>query len=264
MGATMKRIRRPMSGQIIFAAVGRRHIYFLAFVLLLACAYVLASARTEPVRSLLFDDEGIVTVAVDAGHGGRDPGAIGFAGTLEKDVTIAIALELEKTLEGAGLATLMTRTVDDELLGDPEAPHRQRADLIARAELVNSSDVDLFVSIHANSFPDPELRGAQTFHLAGDDAGWRLAVHIQNALVRSLGPNRRRATAADLRILSDVNVPAVVVEAGFLTNPDDEKLLNDETYQKKVAEAVTDGILEYVKEQGRFQTIPAVPERAVP
>src|SRR5690625_886880 len=168
MGATMKRMRRPIWGQVIFAAVGRRHIYFLAFLLLLACAYVLASARTKPVQSVLRDDERVVTVAVDAGHGGPDPGAIGFAGTLEKDVTIAIALHLEKALEHAGLATLMTRTTDDELLGDPEAAHRQRADLIARAELVNSSDTDLFVSIHANSFPDPELRGAQTFHLAGD------------------------------------------------------------------------------------------------
>lgn len=261
----MYRARRPMFGKTIFVAVHRRQVYFLAFAFLLALTYIFASGRDKPVHSIVRDEKApVVTVAIDAGHGGRDPGAIGVAGTIEKDVTLAIALKLEQTLKQAGMLTVMTRTTDDDLIGDRHVPHRQRADLIARAELVNSSAADVFVSLHANSFPNESLRGAQTFHLDGDDAGWRLAVHIQNALVRGLGPNRRRATSADLRILSDVEVPAAVVEVGFLTNPQEEQLLNDDEYQERVARAIADGIVAYVEEQPRWRSAPTVPTRTKP
>lgn len=248
--------RWPFVRKPIFVAVPRRQTYFVAFVLLLLAAYIVAPGGSRPTHSVLREDEGVWKIAIDAGHGGPDPGAVGVAGTLEKDITLAIALELDKILRAAGFATVMTRTDDADLVGDQSVPHRQRADLIARAELVNTSNADVLVSLHANSFENPSLRGAQTFHYEGDDGGWRLALHVQNALVRNLAPNNRRVASADFRILNDVNVPAVVVEAGFLTNPDEERLLNDGDYQKRVAQAVADGIVAFLQEQRRLRPGP--------
>lgn len=248
--------RKPM-----FVVISRRHLYFVAFLLVLACVYGLTFGRTETALSVLRDEEPRWKVAIDAGHGGPDPGAVGVAGTLEKDIALAVALHLEHVLHEFGAATVMTRRDDADLVGDRDVPHRQRADLIARAELVNASQADVFVSLHANSFPNPSLRGAQAFYAEGDDGGWRLALHIQSALGRALAPNSRRAAAADLRILHDVHAPAVVVEVGFLTNPTEEQLLNDDEYQKRVARAVADGIVAYLNEQRRVPSVPTRPGR---
>lgn len=261
--AAVKRVRWPQFGKPVFLVVHRRQVYFLAFVLLLALTYAFAAGYSQPVGSLLRDEEPYATVAIDAGHGGPDPGAVGAEGTLEKHITLAIALQLDGILRGAGLTTVLTRTADQDLVGDEEVPHRQRADLIARAEVVNASKADAFVSLHANSFPNPALRGAQTFYFEGDDGGWRLALHIQNALNRALPANNRRAAAADLRILHDVQSPAAVVEVGFLTNPAEELLLNDEEYQRRVAQAVADGIVSYLLEHRR-RPLPLAPERPAP
>lgn len=261
---TVKRVQRLLRRRAIFITVHRRHVYFVAFVVMLAVTYAIAAPRSKPVQSVVRNEERVAKIAIDAGHGGPDPGAIGVAGTREKDVTLAIALKLEQTLRAAGLQTLMTRTTDDDLVQERSVPHRQRADLIARAALVNAGGADLFISLHANSFPSPSLAGAQTFHLDDDDDGWRLAVHIQNALVRELGPNQRRAAPAELRILSDVNVPSAVVEVGFLSNSEEEALLNDPAYQGRVAQAVANGVLAYLNEQRRRQQSPVQPARPVP
>jgi len=201
-------------------------------------------------------------VAIDAGHGGPDPGAVGPSGVLEKDVTLAIALKLEEVLKQAGIETVMTRTGDYDLVRGEEVPHRQRADLIRRAELVNHSGAQLLLSLHANSFPDPAWSGAQTFYLEGDELSFVLATHVQTAMVRELrdlGPNRRRPASADLRILRDVHVPAVVVEVGFLSNPSEERLLRQEDYQARVAQAVANGVLSFFAEYERREGAPGRP-----
>lgn len=252
----LAKLRWPFVRKPVFVVVPRRQIYFVAFALLLLATYIVAPGGSRPTHSVLREEDGVWKIAIDAGHGGPDPGAVGAAGTLEKDVALAIALKLDKILRESGYATVMTRTDDTDLVGDRSVPHRQRADLIARAELVNGSNADLFVSLHANSFENPALRGAQTFHFTGDEGGRRLATHIQNALVRSLAPNNRRIASADFRILNDVLVPAVVVEAGFLTNAEEERLLNDADYQQRVAQAVADGIASYVQEQRRLRPSP--------
>lgn len=195
-------------------------------------------------------------VAIDPGHGGPDPGAIGVSGSREKDITLAIALKVEQVLKHAGIETVMTRTGDYDLVRGEDVPHRQREDLTRRAALVNRSNAQLFVSLHANSFPSATWSGAQTFYLNEDEDSFRLATHVQSALVRELrdlGPNRRRAASADLRILRDVNVPAVVIEVGFLSHPEEESLLQQTEYQARVAQAIANGILAFVAEQERHR-----------
>lgn len=228
------------------------------FVLAVLAAFALLSWQARRVGVPVSDLSRGRVVAVDAGHGGPDPGAIGVTGAREKDITLAIALKLEHLLKHAGIETIMTRTGDYDLVRGEDVPHRQREDLIRRAELVNNSGAQLFVSLHANSFPGANWSGAQTFYLDDDERGFRLATHIQGALVRELrelGRNRRRAAAADLRILRDVDVPTVVIEVGFLSNPAEEALLQQADYQGRVAQAIANGVLSYLAEQERHGSV---------
>src|SRR5690606_37005050 len=148
-----------LRGRVFFVTIHRRHVLLVLFTALLLLGYG-ALARWLPWMSApVADTRAGRIVAIDAGHGGPDPGAVGPSGVLEKDVTLAIALKLEEVLKQAGIETVMTRTGDYDLVRGEEVPHRQRADLIRRAELVNHSGAQLLLSLHANSFPDPAWSG---------------------------------------------------------------------------------------------------------
>lgn len=183
-------------------------------------------------------------IVIDPGHGGRDPGAVGRAGVREKEVALAVALQLQTLLHRAGVYTRLTRT-DDTDLADPGATVRKPQDLRRRAEMANQAAADLFISIHANSFPSSIWSGAQTFYYPADGEGKRLAEAIQDALHRVLGPTSRRPQPGNYRVLRDTVMPAVVVELGFLSNPAEEQLLADPAYQERLAQALYEGILAY-------------------
>lgn len=249
-------MRSSLWRNTVIITVHLRHIIFVVFVVVSVTVYGLLSWRALRTTAPVAEGDGRRIVAIDAGHGGPDPGAIGVSGSREKDITLAIALKVEQVLKHAGIETVMTRTGDYDLVRGEDVPHRQREDLTRRAALVNRSGAQLFVSLHANSFPSASWFGAQTFHLEDDEDGFRLASHVQAALVRELrevGPNRRRAAAADLRILRDVNVPAVVIEVGFLSHPEEESLLQQSEYQGRVAQAIANGILSFIAEQERHR-----------
>lgn len=237
-----------MKGGVVFIAIHRRHVLFVLFVLALLVVYAVWARQARDVRVPASGMRGGRIVAIDAGHGGPDPGAIGVTGVVEKDVTLGIALQLEKRLRETGVRTVMTRTGDYDLVRGEAVSHRQREDLIRRAALVNGSGAAAFVSLHANSFPEPAWFGAQAFYDENDERSFALATYIQAVLVKELtdlGPNGRRAQPADLRILRDVKVPAVVVEVGFLSNPQEEALLAREDYQARVAQAIAEGVLTF-------------------
>src|SRR5690606_35824120 len=152
---------------------------------------------------------------IDPGHGGADPGAVAASGLLEKEVTLGIALHLERLLQRAAVHVLLTRR-DDIDLADPNASIRKTQDLSRRVALGAQSGSDVFVSIHAKSFPGATWSGAQTFYVPDRTADRHLAERIHHRLVTQLGPNRRQAAAADYSVLRESTVPAVVVEVGFL------------------------------------------------
>ena len=200
------------------------------------------------------------TVAIDAGHGGPDSGARGKSGIREKHINLHIALELRALLGRAAVYTVMTREADHDLIDDGEdiTGSRKRAELERRATLVNDSSPDIFVTIHSNSFPEPQWSGAQVFYNPVSDEGRALAVHIQAQLVQRLGPNTRKARPADIYLLRRVKAPSALVEVGFLSNPREERLLSDPAYRARVAEAVYYGIIDYlVDAAGRSQLKPA-------
>ncbi len=187
-------------------------------------------------------------VAIDPGHGGIDGGAVGKNGLIEKEVNLDISQELKLLLNRNAIYTVMTRETDRDLIEPNEdiTGSRKREELSRRAKLVSESGADLFVSIHANSFSKSQWSGAQVFYREGSEEGKRLAETIQAELVSQLGPNSRKAKTADLYMLNNVDIPAVLIEVGFLSNSREEQLLSDHAYRQKVAQAISQGITNYL------------------
>ena len=196
-------------------------------------------------------------VVVDPGHGGIDGGA-SVGDVVESDITLALGKELEKNLKKLGATVVMTRSNEEDAVAEhnpkatfPTIRARKMADLKIREEMIVNTDADLFISVHVNSIPNPKWRGAQVFyHKDGHVEGGAVAKAIQGAIRENIGNTDREALAIkQVYLLKKATVPAVLVETGFLSNPEEAKLLTSEDYQKKMAEAIADGIQEYVDSQ---------------
>ncbi|NLY89157.1 MAG: hypothetical protein GX085_06000 [Firmicutes bacterium] len=219
--------------------------------------------RDEPLRTIV-PLPGVVAgkkVVIDAGHGGRDPGAVGRSGLTEKEITLDIALRLRRLFSRVGVYVVMTREKDLDYgeTGDLSRGTRKSRDLAHRIGLANQSGADLLLSIHVNSFPQSIWSGAQCFYEAGSPESKELAVAIQDELAARLGPNRRRPVAADYLILKATRMPAVTVEVGFISNPREEKLLADTAYREQVAEAIFAGTVAYfLHKRERAGSVPVI------
>ncbi|MGA9174546.1 MAG: N-acetylmuramoyl-L-alanine amidase CwlD, partial [Thermoactinomyces sp.] len=185
---------------------------------------------------------------IDAGHGGPDGGAVSQQGLVEKDVTLRIAHYLQDYLHGAGALVFLTRENDTDL-ANPNTKRlrlRKAEDLMRRVYLIKEKNVDAFISIHLNAIPSPRWSGAQTFYNPVREDNKRLATFIQAELIRNLeNTNRLAKQKGDVYILKHSPVPTALVEVGFLSNPDEAKLLATETYQKKVAASIYLGLIRF-------------------
>lgn len=176
-------------------------------------------------------------IVVDPGHGGSDPGAIGVTGLREKVVNLAVSKHLITLLTGAGAEVIVTRS------GDQSVSNQQRVDL------ANNSKADLYISIHANAFSNPESNGTETHYCGknGSSAASRyLAQQLQRALVPALGLRDRGVKANSFFVITNVEMPAALVELGFLTNPEEEAFLSVPANQILAAEALYRGIEAYL------------------
>lgn len=185
-------------------------------------------------------------IVIDAGHGGIDPGTRSKDGLLEKDLNLDIALKLKRHLAMVGVHCIMIRETDRDFSdSNQDFSTKKRRDLSYRTRTANQSKADLYLSIHANSFPQSIYRGAQTFFEKPDSNSKYLAEAIQKQFIKRLKPNRRRVKAGDYRVLNDTTMPGVMIEVGFLSNPDEAKLLADGSYREQVAKAIFLGIVDY-------------------
>ncbi len=196
---------------------------------------------------------GGVKIVVDAGHGGIDGGA-STSELVEKNITLAIAQKVEKLLKEKGAKVVMTRTKDDDVITEhqPNAEfstlrERKKEDIFLREKLVNEAKPDLFISIHANAIPESKWHGAQVFyHKDGHPAGEILAKAIQDSIKEQLKNTDREALAIkQVYLLKKVKMPSVLIETGFLSNPNEAELLSSPDYQQKMAEAIVAGIERY-------------------
>lgn len=181
----------------------------------------------------------VLSVAIDAGHGGIDPGAVGPQGLKEKIVTLDVASRVAALLEAAGEEARLLR-VDDARLGTS-----QRSDLRARVRAAHDAQVDILVSIHANSCHIPGVKGPRTYYQPGSTDGKRLAGCIQDRLRAAVGYGARQPTAEDHLVTRESNMVAVIVELAYISNPDEEQLLRTPAFRRRLAHAVTAGILAY-------------------
>mgnify|MGYP002409965147 CR=1 FL=1 len=203
------------------------------------------AAFSIPIRSAV--------VVIDAGHGGRDPGASGNRGVTEEEINLKIALKLRRLIDQGGGTAIMIREDDSGLYteGGNIKGTRKNEDLRNRHALINSCGADIFISIHLNSFPQSQYYGAQTFYMKNDDKSKKLAENIQEELIKVLDRgNERKAKSIDtIYILKNNNMPGALVECGFLSNHEEEKLLDDEHYQEKIAWSIFTGIIRYMEEE---------------
>ena len=223
-------------------------LVFLAFYLSRS-KHELAEQKAVEVMSPSLANRIIV---VDPGHGGIDPGVVGRSGTLEKDIVLEVGRRLEVNLEQAGATVLMTRDTDTDL-SDPGtigASAKKREDLKRRVALANDNKADLYVSIHVNSTSDASRRGAQTFVQQGSPESKKASQFIQSELAGTLKNTDRQPSEIDLYISRSTSMPTVIVEIGFMTNEAEAKLLNDPTYQGKVAWAIYAGVVKYFAQGG--------------
>lgn len=182
-----------------------------------------------------------ISLVIDAGHGGADPGMVGDA-VLEKDVNLAAARCLASYCRFAGAGVTLTRERDAAL------SESKRADLEQRVALAKTARADVFISLHCNSYvADPSQHGAQVFYAAGNEEGKRLAETLQRALCQQLGNTERTALPhPDSYLLKNIDCPAVIVEMGFLSNAAEEEALASPDYQWELAWALFRGLSDYL------------------
>ncbi|PKM76896.1 MAG: cell wall hydrolase [Firmicutes bacterium HGW-Firmicutes-15] len=195
-----------------------------------------------PVMSYALANQIIV---VDAGHGGFDPGAIGPAKNLEKDITLAISRKLCSSLSQAGALVIALRENDEDLAGDDfsgSIRERKRKDLAIRVAKAQANNADIFISIHANADVSPRWSGAQTFYSGNSEKAKKIAIAIQDEFTRVLGNTTRKAKTGNYYITDNTDMAAVIVEVGFLSNANEEKLLISDEYQNKLVFAIFSGI----------------------
>ena len=182
------------------------------------------------------------TVVIDAGHGGVDGGVQGInTGTKESDLNLAIARALKKELENNGYNVVMTRSGSDGLYG-LSSKNRKQKDMAARKEIIAKANADLVISIHQNFYPRSQIRGAQVFYAPGSETGKAMAEKMQTVINANLEACTRTAHEGDYFILQCSATPSLLIECGFLSNPEDEKLLLDTAYREKIAYTIFTGI----------------------
>ena len=201
------------------------------------------------------DTDGIPTVVIDAGHGGDDPGKIGINGAPEKDINLRITEKLRQYLEADGIRVVLTRETEDGLY-DASAPNKKVQDMKRRIEKIEQTDPVLTVSIHQNRFDDPDVCGPQVFYAPGSVEGEKLARCVQESMNEALEVEKpRKQMEGNYYIVKSGAAPAVIVECGFLSNPEEEAKLKDKKYQKEIAKAVREGIAAYLQEETGAQGI---------
>ena len=221
--------------------------------LLLVCFYLLS--RQAAVISVNQTERGTQKAAsplilVDAGHGGSDPGMIGMGGLEEKGINLSISLFLRDTLEKSGYSVIMTRE-EDKGLYDSSAANKKAQDMQRRVTMIQEHAPVLSVSIHQNSYQDSEVHGPQVFYYESSVEGKKLAEAVQSSLNDRLEVDRPRKVKGNTSyyLLKRSSGTLVIVECGFLTNPEEAQKLQTKEYQEKVAAAVSEGIRTYLNAQ---------------
>lgn len=197
-------------------------------------------------------DNRTMCVVVDAGHGLPDGGAVGVGGTVEQEINLDVSKKVEEVLSGKGIKVIMTR-IDENCLSEQaegkSLREMKREDMNERLKIIKQSNADLFVSIHMNQFPEPQVNGLRLFYDKSHPETKELAELMQTRMSEVTDAKMYAVKTADqsLFLMKNPPVPALLVECGFISNQEEEKKLNDEDYQSRLAWAIAEAIEIYLK-----------------
>lgn len=216
-------------------------IILLALIFSFGAVFAFSSIKTSSMPKPEY------VVVIDAGHGGRDGGAVGkLTGVTESQLNLKYAKMLENLCREFGIGVVMTRS-NMEGLYDEGATNKKRSEMEKRKSIINGSNADLMVSFHMNSFPLESSNGAYVFYAKGSEEGFRLAKGVQESLCQSFDNARGYVSVGDYFVLNCSSIPAILIECGFLSNPKEERLLAEDEYCKSFCYCVLAGILSYFK-----------------
>lgn len=184
-------------------------------------------------------------ITIDPGHGGSDSGAIGPTGVMEKNVTLRVSLELQKLLKEEGAIVHMTRTKDTEVSAK-KSNATDIEELQARCDIANKVKSDIFLSIHMDSFTNKSAKGTTGYYYAkGSRRSRELADKIRANLVDQLGTSSRGTQTCNFYVVRHTDMPATLIEIAFISNPEEEKMMDSKEGIQKAALAIADGIADY-------------------
>ena len=209
-------------------------------------------SRISPAANFLANADMPYTLVIDAGHGGEDGGAVSVTGAPESQINLAIALKLEDILALYGFAPEMMRREDISLHDNSAETLREKkvSDLHNRVAFLSQLEQPFLISIHQNSYPQPQYYGAQVFY-APTQGSQEFAEHVQKKLIAALAPKNSRSAKQipdTVYLMNHLSCPAILVECGFLTNPAEEALLRQDTYQRKFAAVLASTVLTWPNE----------------
>lgn len=214
--------------------------------LLLCGLFSFLDSRNRPVWS----DAAFPTVVIDAGHGGSDGGASSESGIHEKDLNLYVALSVGNMLSSSGCNVVYTRT-DDEMLSLGDGGSKKMQDLKKRVMIAEAEDDAIFISIHMNKFSSPKYSGLQVFYSKKNSQSETIARTVQRKTKELLQADNNReikAAGSNIYILDNISVPAILIECGFLSNPDECSKLSTEKYKQEIASVIYCSVIEYLEQ----------------
>ncbi|MBQ4568782.1 MAG: N-acetylmuramoyl-L-alanine amidase [Ruminococcus sp.] len=228
----------------------RIYILLLGLLLILSTIVLYSNVNTKTVSADFVGNRDNTTIVIDCGHGGEDGGAVSANGTVEKDINLKIGLTLKSLFMQNGFKVVMIRETDKAIYSASAESLKDKkvSDLHNRSDICNSSQENIYISIHQNKFEESKYRGSQVFYSPNLQESKLLAESVRVAIKGLLQNDNERQckeASSDIYILDKAQVPAILVECGFLSNPEEETLLNQENYQNQIAFSIYCGFLEF-------------------
>ena len=222
-----------------FLTLKKRTLCAILVAIIAICSIVGVSYVVKATSS----PKAVHTIVIDAGHGGRDGGAVGSSGVTESELNLEFSLKLKEMCEDYGFKVVLTRK-DMNGLYSIFASNKKKSEMKKRQEIIEKAKPDVVVSIHMNSFSSSSS-GAQCFYANGNESGQALATSVQQALSTEIEHTGSTAKVGDFYVLNCTDYASVLVECGFLSNPEEEQKLCDEEYQTNFCRTILYGILDY-------------------
>ncbi len=224
--------------------------FMAVFLALLTFTIVKSGFDSIAVSALPFNGKVII---LDAGHGIPDGGAVGISGAVEQSINLEVTLKLQQLLEQSGAYVILTRADENAVAPDLNKKIKEiKKDDLKYRRNMRDSGCDAFVSVHMNKFEVEKYNGAQVFY-SDNEQSKLLGECVQASLKLHVDPSNNRVAKEsknNIYILNDSNVASVVVECGFLSNKNEEKLLNTQDYQQKIAYGIYNGIIDFFQKSG--------------